>query len=326
MDWLIILSLFLFNFTIMFWFIRYLDLRRSRIKKRVVAIEKKEWHETAEFDNKVDKEGPKSKLSSFLWKIVSRFKLVKYLDESLQNELKKANVLMKSNELVLVIFFFAIIGGVLGIIIADGSIRRGVWLSLFTWMLPLIWLNSKKKKRKVMLEAQLPEMITMTANSLKAGYSLLQSFELLSREMAKPLSEEIQRMLQEMRLGVTTELALKNFNQRIDSKDLDLIITAILIQRQVGGNLAEVLDTIGNTIRERIRIQGEIKSLTAQGRMSMLIFMILPFGLGAFLMVSNPDYMMTLFTNPLGIGMVVIAILGQILGAVMIRRIIDIEV
>ena len=322
MKWLILLLAFVFGFIWMLWFTRSMEMRRMRIRKRIQEIEAKEWQEEDKTYNSKDKKT----LVNFVWRMLSKIPAIRRMEEKLQTELKKANILMKSSEFIVLIFLSAVIGSILGYIIAGGSIERGVWLGAITWIIPLAWLKSQVSKRKVKLEKQLPEMINMTANSLKAGYSLVQSLELLSREMAAPLSEEIQRMLQEMRFGASTEKALMNFNERIDSKDLDLIITAMLIQRQVGGNLAEILQTIGSTIRERIRIQGEIKSLTAQGRMSMWIFMLLPIGLGLFISMANPEYMNALFTHPLGIGMLVMAVIGQFIGYILIKKIINIEV
>lgn len=322
MKWLILLLAFVFGFIWMLWFTRSMEMRRMRIRKRIQEIEAKEWQE----EDKTYNQKNKKTLVNFIWRMLSKIPAIRRMEEKLQMELKKANILMKSSEFIVLIFLSAFFGSIFGYLIAEGSIERGVWLGAITWIIPLAWLKSQVNKRKTKLEKQLPEMINMTANSLKAGYSLIQSLELLSREMASPLSDEIQRMLQEMRFGASTEQALINFNERIDSKDLDLIITAMLIQRQVGGNLAEILQTIGSTIRERIRIQGEIKSLTAQGRMSMWIFMLLPIGLGLFLFMSNPNYMNTLFTSPIGIGMLVMAVIGQFIGYILIKKIINIEV
>lgn len=326
MTWVILGSAFLASFVLSIFFLRYFNMRPSRVVRRIAEIEQKDWQDTNDNVNKRTTKNAGSKVSNILWRIFSHFKVIRILEEKLQSELKKANILMKSKELLVLILISGILGGVLGILIAGGSVNRGIWVGLITWLIPLNWIKIKKRKRKEKLETQLPDMISMTANSLKAGYSLMQSLELLSREMAAPLSEELQRMLQEMRLGVTTEQALINFNERIESKDLDLIITAMLIQRQVGGNLAEILDTIGETIRERIRIEGELKALTAQGRMSMIIFMILPIALGAFLFMSNPEYMMVLFTDPLGWVMLGLALVGQAIGVILIKRIIKIEV
>lgn len=326
MHWLIIIFTFLFFFISSITFLRYLKLKRNKVKKRINEIQLKQWHESEETGPAFKLKDDKTKVSNFLWKNLSKLKMVRVLDERLQNEIKKANILVKSNELIMFMLLSSMLGGLTGVLISGGSLNRGLWLGLLTWTVPLIWLKKKKNKRKAKIVEQLPELISMTANSIKAGYSLIQSLELLSREMPAPMSEEIQKMLQEMRLGVTTEKALMNLNQRIESKDLDLIVTSMLIQRQVGGNLAEILDKIGDTIRERIKVEGEMKALTAQGRMSMLIFMILPLGLGAFLLMTNPDYIMTMFKDPLGWLMIAAAILGQIIGAVIIKKIIHIEV
>ncbi len=324
MIWGVVTAVFLSQFMLTLWIASYLQKRRKRIKTRINEIERKEWQETEKTVGKNNKANVRFLLTSYLWNLFSHIKWLKQLDERLQNELKNANILMKSKELIVMMFFSGLLGGFLGVILIGGS--KGAWLAMVTWLLPMSWVNVKKNKRKNKLEAQLPEMINMTANSLKAGYSLLQAFELLSREMATPLSEEIQRLLQEIRLGVTTERALIHFNQRIDSKDLDLIITSMLIQRQIGGNLAEILDKIGDTIRERIKIQGEIRSLTAQGKMSMIIFMILPIGLAIFLTLFNTEYMMTLIINPIGWLMITVAVVGQIIGAIFIKKITQIEV
>ncbi len=148
---------------------------------------------------------------------------------------------------------------------------------------------------------------------------------MVSREMAPPIGVEFARVLKEMNLGVTTEEALANLGERVVSDDLDLVITAVLIQRQVGGNLAEVLDSIAGTIRERIRLKGEVRTLTAQGRVSGLIIGVLPFALAGFIYVINPKYMMTLFTHPLGIAMVGYALVSMAVGMMMVWKIVNIE-
>ncbi len=301
-------------------------MRRNRILKRVHEIEQKDWQVIEDSPTKGKTKGKGAFIFSIFERIFHNIKWLQSIENKMSVELKRANLLMKPSEFMVLMILFIFIGSIVGTILAGGHIERGIWFGGITWILPSIWLKNKIKKRKRLLETQLPEMVNMTSNSLKAGYSLIQSLELLSQEMAAPLSEEIQRMLQEMRLGIPTEEALIHFNQRIDSQDLDLIVTAMLIQRQVGGNLSEILDKIGNTIRERIRIQGEIKSLTAQGRMSMIIFMVLPVGLGLFLGLSSPDYMQQLFVNPFGWAMLAVAVLGQVIGAVLINKITKIEV
>jgi tight adherence protein B len=206
------------------------------------------------------------------------------------------------------------------------SIMVGILLLLLASYLPFLWAKSRVKKRIKAFQDQLTDMLTMVSNSLKAGYSFLQALELISKEMPAPMSEEFTRLIKETQLGVNTEDALQNLSKRVNNDDLDLVITAVLIQRQTGGNLAQILDSIADTIRERIRIHREIKTLTAQGILSGHIFRVMPIGLGLFIYVVNPQYMGLLFSEPLGWGMMGIALLGQLIGSIFINKIVKIEV
>ena len=138
-------------------------------------------------------------------------------------------------------------------------------------------------------------MLNLVVNGLRAGYSTMQAMEAVSKEMPSPICDEFRRVVQEMQLGITMERALDNLIRRIPSEDLDFVITAINVQREVGGNLAEILDVISYTIRERIRIKGEIRVLTSQVMYSGKIMALLPFGLVILLWFINKDYMMTFF-------------------------------
>ncbi len=176
------------------------------------------------------------------------------------------------------------------------------------------------------LDNSLGDIITVAAGALRAGYSFLQAIDILASETKGRMADEFKRMLREMSLGVGVEEALTHAAERVASTDFDLIVAAVLVQRQVGGNLAEVLDITGETIRERIRIKGEIRTLTAQGRMSLWIFTLLTPGIAAALFLLNPSYIATLWQNSAGIAMVVGAVIGQALGALVIRNIVRIEV
>ncbi|SDF21730.1 type II secretion system F family protein [Sporomusa acidovorans] len=192
--------------------------------------------------------------------------------------------------------------------------------------LPFVYLKIKIKRRAKAFNDQLGDTLILIANALRTGYSFMQAIEMVAREMLPPIAVEFARTLKEMNLGVPTEEAMLNMARRVDSDDLDLVITAVLIQRQVGGNLAEVLDSIATTIRERIRIKGEIKTLTAQGRMSGVIVSLLPIALLFALKVINPGYIDLLFTHPFGQTMLGAAVLGQIMGIVVIQKIVNIEI
>ena len=200
-------------------------------------------------------------------------------------------------------------------------------------LLPRMYLKRRQAKRLKDFDAQLPDTITLLANSLRAGSSFLQGIELVMRESTPPLSEEFERVVREMSLGQSLHAALDNLVRRVASEDLELMVTAINIQSQVGGNLATVLDAIAFTIRERMRIKGEINTLTAMGRYSGYVLTALPVGLGAILFLISPSYMggmlespPTLFGLPLGYTFLAVGAFSMFIGYLLIRRIIDIKV
>lgn len=197
---------------------------------------------------------------------------------------------------------------------------------LVGYMLPRFWVGRRISGRLNAFNKQLPDTITLLSNSLRAGSSFLQSIELVSREGGPPMSEEMGRVVREVNLGLGMEEALHNLVRRIKSDDLDLMVTAIGIQQQVGGNLAEILDTIAFTIRERVRIKGEINTLTAQGRVSGYLVAFLPIGLGVALNAINPAFMAPLFTETIGRILIGVGAVMMTIGFLAIRKITDIKV
>jgi len=205
--------------------------------------------------------------------------------------------------------------------------------ALIGFFLPRFWLNRRKNGRLNAFNKQLPDTITLIANALRAGSSFLQAIELVVREARPPISTEFSRVIREVNLGLPFDQALENMVRRVRSDDLELMATAISIQHQVGGNLAEILDSIAYTIRERVRIKGEIRTLTAQQRLSGYVVGFLPIGLAGFLFVAAPGFMDPMFDNPPGIiglpaGVIILAIGGfmMFIGFMLIRKIVDIEV
>ena len=205
--------------------------------------------------------------------------------------------------------------------------------ALIGFFLPRFWLGRRKNGRLNAFNKQLPDTITLIANALRAGSSFLQAIELVVRESRPPVSTEFGRVIREVNLGLPFDQALENMVRRVRSDDLELMATAIAIQHQVGGNLAEILDSIAYTIRERVRIKGEIRTLTAQQRLSGYVVGFLPIALAGFLFVAAPGFMEPMFANPpsvLGLPAgVVILIFGgfmMFIGFMLIRKIVDIEV
>jgi len=200
-------------------------------------------------------------------------------------------------------------------------------------MLPKFWLNRRKNGRLNSFNKQLPDTITLIANALRAGSSFLQAIELVVRESRPPISIEFGRVIREVNLGLPFDVALENMVRRVKSEDFELMATAIAIQHQVGGNLAEILDSIAFTIRERIRIKGEIRTLTAQQRLSGYVVGGLPFGLALFIYLAAPTFFNPMFQKPpdvlgipLGVILLGIAVAAMGAGFYFIRKIVDIEV
>jgi len=202
----------------------------------------------------------------------------------------------------------------------------GMALGVVGFLAPAFFVTHRKRKRLSKLESQLEEALTLTANSLKAGFGLLQSLEMASQQLKHPIATELRRTLHDINIGSSTEDALVAFGERGSSKDLDIVITAILIQRTVGGNLAEILDTVANTMRERARIRGHVKAVTSQQRVTGYVLGALPIALMCFLFVIAHDYMTPLFTTLGGQVLLVGAGIMEFIGMLLIRRILAIEV
>jgi len=202
----------------------------------------------------------------------------------------------------------------------------GLVVFIVIWMLPMFYVKRAKEKRIKKFNEQLSDTLVLFSNSLKAGYSYLQAVSSVAKEMPEPMSKEFGRVLKEMSFGMDATKTLMNLLDRVKSEDLKLMVTAIVIQKETGGNLAEILDNIAGTIRERITLQNEIKTLTAQGRFSGLIVGCIPFVLMLFMYMANKPYIMILFTNKIGIMMLVAGGINLIIGAVIIRKIVTIEV
>ncbi|CAN5128244.1 type II secretion system F family protein [soil metagenome] len=257
---------------------------------------------------------------------------------NMARELARADMALKPSEF-LAIRLAALIGIPLGMVVLSPLISALsspiLWLLglVAGFFLPRLWLGRRKSKRLKAFNTNLAPTITLLANALRAGSSFLQGLEMVVRETHPPISTEFERVIREVNLGLPMEQALANISRRVRSDDLDLMVTAITIHHQVGGNLAEILDSIAFTIRERVRIKGEIKTLTAQGRMSGYVVGLLPVGLLVVLSVISPTFIEPLFMKPpevfgLPLGVIILSVGGLLMaiGFWAIRKIVTIEV
>lgn len=272
---------------------------------------------------------PSSKAKFSLWQLLIKTmsKYFKTLQSSrlIEHKLIQAGLPMRGAEFMVICVVVAlVVAGVF--LILGGKIVLSLLGAILGFGMPFLILKLKIEQRKQAFIDQLGDTMVLIANALRTGYSFMQTVDMVAREMPKPISEEFARVLKEMNLGVTTEDALNNMAKRVNSDDLDLVITAVLIQRQVGGNLAVVLDSIANTIRERIKIKGHIQTLTAQGKISGIIVGLLPLVIGGVIYLINPEYIKVLFVHPMGKAMLIAGAVSQFIGIMIIKKIINIDI
>jgi tight adherence protein B len=219
---------------------------------------------------------------------------------NMARDLARADLKLTVAEFIGVKLLAAFVGVGVGMFIGrpdqTAMLASGLVGAIIFSFIPNIYLGVRAGQRIKSFNNQLGDTITMMANALRGGFSFLQTLDMVAKEAPAPMSAEFRRVVQEVGLGRSTEEALQSLLRRMPSEDLDLLITAVNIQMEVGGNLAQILDTIGHTIRERVRIKGEIQTLTAQGRISAWVITGLPIGLAAFISMVNPGYMAPIFT------------------------------
>lgn len=238
---------------------------------------------------------------------------------------EQADCHIKPSSLFFVSAVLAGVGVVIGVF-AKAPPYFWPFTALVMATIPWIWLWNKRRVRLNKFAAQLPDGMELVARALRAGHSLQAGLHVVGEEMPAPICEEFNRCYEEQNLGIPIEEALRNMAERVPNLDLRFFVTSVAIQRQTGGDLAEILDKIGYIIRERYRILGQVKALTAEGRLSGVVLIALPFGLFLFMLNMKPDYVDKLWTTEKGRQMSVFALIMQVLGAAVIKKIVDIKV
>jgi len=275
--------------------------------------------------SEADREADRSLVTDWVNKRVEKSSF----GDRISRELARADLKLKVAE-YFALYVIAIILGALILGFLGGwhpvSFLIGAVLGAFA---PRFYVKRQQRQRLNKFNDQLGDMLNLMVNGLRAGYSTMQAMEAISKELPTPISDEFRRVVQEMQLGVPMETALDNLLRRIPSEDLDFVITAINVQREVGGNLSEILDSISYTIRERVRIKGEIRVMTAQVRASGTLLSILPMGLALILWFMNPEYLLSFFEGPsplCGWGAIGLIIIMVATGYFVMMKIADIEV
>jgi tight adherence protein B len=257
--------------------------------------------------------------------------------QRVEEELARADVPMRPSEYILLRLVLAVILFVVGVY-GIGYVRSGLFLGLIGYLSPAVFVKVHEKRRREKFVRQLADALMLLTNSLRSGYSFLKGLELVAKEMEDPISKELNRMQREVSLGATVEEALLNLARRVNSQDMDIVVSAFLVQKDVGGNLTEIMEKVAETIRERLRIQGDIKVLTAQGRLSGLVVGLMPIVVFiAILFLGSSEYFAPLWGPPVAMnlggfdltwGMVALIAAGslQLMGFYMINKIISIKV
>ncbi len=244
-------------------------------------------------------------------------------------DLERAHLSLRVGEYLMIRIFTAALLFAIPLLVARWQVvgfAVAIPLALVGFMLPALYVTLKKRRRLHAIDRQLVEGLSHIANSIRAGFAMLQAIDAAAQRLQPPLSQEFSRLVADVRLGASLEDSLAAMGNRVGSYDLDMVITAILIQRSTGGNLSEVLDNVAETIRERYRIRGEVRVLTSQMRFAAWVLSLWPVAVGAVFLVLNPDLMSNLWTEPAGIVLLVVAAVLQVLGFFTIRRIVAIEI
>jgi tight adherence protein B len=254
-----------------------------------------------------------------------RFAVATGFNAGLDERLEQAGLPILAGEFVALTVLCAVIGAIVAAIFLTNIIFI-LLIAAVAALIPYLWMKRAHRKRQDQLVEQLADTLSILASSLRAGYSFLQALDTVSKEIGEPSAGEFQRVVAEIRLGRPIDDALTAMAMRVNSDDLKWAVIAINVQRQVGGNLAEVLDIVANTVRERAYIRRQVNVLSAEGRLSVAILACLPFGIMLYISVVNPDYIAPLFNTLAGNILLVVGGLWMALGIFLMTRIVKIDV
>ena len=290
----------------------------SIAESRLTSLTKKRSKDTLGEDDSLQLRNPLENSASFLDDWMRR-------TFDMQTLLEQAGIKLPLSSFTFLCIGLAI-AGTLGCAFAPIPIFIAPAAGAILFFLPFVWVNLKRKRRIAKFNAQLPDALELLSRSLRAGHSLGSGFGLISEEMQDPLAKEFGRCFEEQNLGVSLEASLESMTRRIPNLDLRFFATAVILQRTTGGDLAEILDKISRLVRARYRLTGQIQALTGEGRLSGIVLLALPPGLFTMMMFLNREYIMKLFSDPMGQWLLGGAIVMQLTGAFVIKKIIDIKV
>lgn len=320
MKYLAYMTFFLFMTLVFILLYIALFSNRSKTKDRMNQIRETGDFIASDADSNEDKQAEKERSRK-----IKKLSFVGAYFDKKKKTLTQAYILMKPEEFLLLSIVFAVLG-FLTIYILTKLVPMGFLGGVIGFIIPDTYIGSIKKKRGIKLNDQLPEALNIISNGLRAGLSFSQAVSIAGKDLDSPISDEFTKIIRDNTLGKSMDDSLMDFTKRTDDEDVDMFVTAMIIQRQVGGNLAEILDTISSTIRERVRIKGEVRTLTSQSKLSAIIISFLPVAISLVLAIINPSYIGQLFTNTLGLIMVGIAVGMMMIGIFIMMKLVKLDV
>lgn len=302
--------IFLFYLILLFLFDRPAYINRIEEFSEIIPVEIKKIKKTK---------------GTVLYSVANKLPKLKRNRKKIERDLKSANLNMSVEELLMYKIILSFIITFIIYIIKSDYFLTGISFVL-VWRIPKVWINKRIRNRITDFNEQLNSGLILISNSLKAGHSFLQAISISAKETQGVFSDEFKILLKELNFGITMEQGLLNLLDRVNSADMKLVVNAILIQKDIGGNLSEILENISETIRERQKIKNEMKTLTSQGKMSGTIVTLLPVFLGGVIYLINKEYIMLLFTTKIGMAMLLASVVSEIIGILLIKKIITVEV
>ncbi|MDP3183388.1 MAG: type II secretion system F family protein [Desulfobaccales bacterium] len=245
--------------------------------------------------------------------------------ENLQRQLLQADIYLTPTTFLCMVGILGSIGFILGMTLGK-MLLWGLGGGFSLGLAPVLLLRWKKRRKSVLFEKQMPEAMELLARSMRAGHTLAGTLELVSQEIPPPLGMEMRITYEEQRLGLSVIQALRRMGERVDSRDLRYFVTAVLIQSETGGNLAEILENIGMIVRERLKLKGKIRGLTAEGRFSAIILGLLPVGTFIIIFLLNREHMLSFLRDPLGVKLLGVGLINLLLGAIVMKKMVNIKV
>lgn len=315
---LIFLCTTIFFVLVGMFFVKIKRLNNIDLRVKTFIPESINENETKDFEIK------DFKTPSFIATIGKNFKGLPF-NEKLKKQLLEAGLSLKSEDFYVIRIAAAVILFLITFLLGINLFVCLIALPIGYW-LPIYGVNYLRKRRLTRCVNQLAETLGIMANSLRAGFSFMQVMQMIGREMPDPIGPEFDRTVQEVSYGIPLERAFENMIKRLPDKNLEMVLSALIIQRKSGGNLAELIETMQETVRGRVRIKEEIQTLTAEGRISGIIITLLPIALGGYLYFSNPEYFGILIEEPLGWILLGFGSLSIFIGWLVIRKMVQIEV